>query len=231
MQPRSVAVIQSNYIPWKGYFDILHDADVFIFYDDVQYTKNDWRNRNKLKTNKGSTWITIPVGKRLDRLIHEVEIVDQSWTQRHWNIIKHWYGEAPYFPYFQEFFSDIYLKQSWNNLAVFNQYMIKKIATELLGIRTCFEDSRAYHLSGKKEERLIDLLAQVGATCYVSGPTAKDYLRPDVFKSAGIELVFKDYTGYPEYPQLFPPFDHYVSILDLLFQTGPSAPAYIWGWR
>jgi hypothetical protein len=160
-----------------------------------------------------------------------VEIVDQNWAQRHWNIIKQWYGEAPYFSYFQEFFSDIYLKQNWNNLAVFNQYMIKKIATELLGIRTCFEDSRAYHLSGKKEERLIDLLTQVGATCYISGPTAKDYLRPDVFKSAGIELVFKDYAGYPEYPQLFPPFDHYVSILDLLFQTGPSAPAYIWGWR
>jgi hypothetical protein len=228
---KKIAVIQSNYIPWKGYFDIIHDVDLFVFYDDVQYTKNDWRNRNKVKTAQGLCWLTIPVGSREDRLICEVEIVDSSWNKKHWETIKQSYSKTPYFKQYQDFFEFIYLKTNWTNLSMLNQFLVKTISKEFLGIKTDFKDSREYHAEGQKLERLTDLLVKVGAKSYVSGPTAKSYIDENRFIDAGIELVFKDYSGYPEYPQFFPPFEHAVSILDLLFNCGPATPYYIWGWR
>jgi hypothetical protein len=228
---KRVAVIQSNYIPWKGYFDIIHDVDVFLFYDDVQFTKNDWRNRNKIKTAQGLCWLTIPVGHREDRLINEVKIEDESWNKKHWQTIKESYSKTPYFKQYSDFFEHIYLGMKWNNLSEFNQFLIKTISKEFLGINTCFEDSRDYHAEGHKLERLIDLLLKVKTELYVTGPTAKGYLDVNRFKDLGMELVFKDYSRYPEYPQRFPPFEHTVSILDLLFNCGPQASYYIWGWQ
>jgi hypothetical protein len=228
---KKVAIIQSNYIPWKGYFDIIHDVDLFIFYDDVQYTKNDWRNRNKIKTSQGLCWLTIPVGSREDRLIYEVEIEEVSWTRKHWETIKQSYAKAPYFKKYQGFFEYVYLNAKWTNLSELNQFLIKTISQDFLGMKTNFGDSREYHPGGRKLERLIDLLLKVEAKLYVSGPSAKGYIEENRFKEVGIELVFKDYSGYPEYPQLFPPFEHAVSILDVLFNCGPAAPDFIWGWR
>lgn len=226
-----VAVIQSNYIPWKGYFDIIHDVDLFVFYDDIQYTKNDWRNRNKVKTSQGLCWLTIPVGSREDRLIYEVEINDNSWTKKHWETIKQSYSKAPFFRMYKDFFESVYLNTKWNNLSELNQFLIKTISMEFLGIETKFTDSRQYHAEGHKLDRLIDMLSKVNAELYISGPTAKDYIDETKFSHAGIQLVYKDYAGYPEYPQLFPPFEHAVSILDILFNCGPAAADYIWGWR
>jgi len=228
---KKVAIIQSNYIPWKGYFDIIHDVDLFIFYDDVQYTKNDWRNRNKVKTAQGICWLTIPVGHREDRLIHEVEIVDGSWNRKHWETIKQSYSKSAYFKQYQNFFEYVYLKAKWTNLSELNQYLVKTISKDFLDIKTDFKDSREYHAEGHKLDRLIDLLIKAEAESYISGPAAKDYIEKNAFRQAGIELIFKDYSGYPEYSQLFPPFEHAVSILDLLFNCGPAAPDYIWGWR
>jgi hypothetical protein len=228
---KKVAVIQSNYIPWKGYFDIIHDVDVFVFYDDVQYTKNDWRNRNKIKTSQGIQWLTIPVGSRENRFIYEVEIANGLWNKKHWETLKQSYSKAPFFKHYAGFFEDIYLGTPWTNLSALNQYLIKTISKEFLGTQTQFLDSREYYAEGHKQERLIDLLKKVGAEYYVSGPTARGYIEEKKFAAAGIELVFKDYSGYPEYPQLFPPFEHTVSIVDLLFNCGPESAAYIWGWR
>jgi hypothetical protein len=228
---RKVGIIQSSYIPWKGYFDIINDVDVFVFYDDVQYTKNDWRNRNKLKTDQGTSWITIPVGKRIDRLIYEVEIHDNSWQKKHWNTIKGSYSRTPYFKQYQEFFEYVYLETEWTKLSTLNHFLLEKISKDYLGIQTEFRDSRKYDAQGEKLERLVDLLIKVEATSYISGPSARRYIDENRFRDAGIELIYKDYTGYPEYTQLFPPFEHAVSILDLLFNCGPAAPDYIWGWR
>lgn len=226
-----VAILQSNYIPWKGYFDIIHDVDRFIFYDDLQYTKNDWRNRNKIKTAQGPAWLTIPVGVDRHRLICDVEIPDHAWQTKHWRSIEQAYGKCAHFSRYRSFFEDIYLGRRWLNLSEFNRYLIRHIATEFLGMRTQFADSRAFPLHGQKLERLFDLVTQARATTYVSGPAAKDYIEPGLFADAGIELVWKDYSGYPEYPQRFPPFEHGVSILDALFNVGPDAPWYLWGWR
>lgn len=226
-----VVVLQSNYIPWKGYFDLVRDADLFIFHDDLQYTKNDWRNRNKIKTPKGAEWVTIPVGTDERRLICDVAVKDTTWQVKHWNLLKQHYGKRPHFAHYQTFFEDVYRGRQWSNLSELNQHLIRSISSELLNLKTAFRDSREYSLSGQKLDRLVELVTKAGADRYISGPAAKDYIEPSRFTEAGIELVWKDYSGYPEYPQCFPPFEHGVSILDLLFNVGPDAPWYIWGWR
>jgi hypothetical protein len=228
---KKVAIIQSNYIPWKGYFDIIHDVDLFIFYDDVQFTKNDWRNRNKIKTVNGLVWLTLPVGKKLDRLICEVRLADDGWRKKHWSTIQQAYSKAPYFTMYRDFFEHVYLGMQWSGLSELNQFVIRHISQEFLDIKTDFQDSREFHVQGQKLDRLIDLLQKAGASLYVSGPSAQAYIDDKAFQTAGIELVYKEYTGYPEYQQLYPPFEHAVSILDLLFNCGPSAAYFIWGWR
>lgn len=226
-----VAIIQSNYIPWKGYFDIINDSDIFIFLDDVQYTKNDWRNRNKIKTPGGLSWLTIPTGSNLNRLINEVELKDSNWQKEHWTKIINNYKDSRHFETYREFFEEIYLKKEWLNLSELNQFLIKKISTELLGINTKFMNSNEIVHSGKKQEKVLSLLESLKGSIYISGPAAKNYNDDLLFKNIGVELIYKDYSNYPEYEQLYPPFEHGVTILDLIFHKGPEAPYYIWGWR
>jgi hypothetical protein len=218
-----IAILQSNYIPWKGYFDIIGSVDLFVFHDDLQYTKGDWRNRNKIKTPKGAEWLTVPCGTSESRLICEVELTGADWQRKHWNLIQMHYVKAPYFKYYSPFFEEIYLGRTWVNLSDMNQYVIKAISTELLGMKAQFEDSRAYCLKTAKGDRVIELLQKVGATTYLSGPAAKSYIDESIFTAEGIGLRWMNYAGYPEYQQLYPPFDHAVSIIDLLFNTGPDA--------
>lgn len=231
MSGRRVAILQSNYIPWKGYFDIIHDVDLFVFYDDVQYTKNDWRNRNKIKSAAGAEWLTVPAGEARDRLICEVELKDAGWQAKHWRTLQQNYGRCPHFERYRDYFEDVFLRQRWTHLSALNQALVRHVASEFLGIRTQFADSRQFGASGQKQDRLLDLLARCEATHYLSGPAAKAYIDPAQFDRAGIVLAWKDYAGYPEYAQRFPPFEHGVSVLDLLFNVGPEAPHYIWGWR
>jgi hypothetical protein len=228
---KTAVVLQSNYIPWKGYFDLISEADVFVFYDDVQFTKNDWRNRNKLITPNGAEWISIPVGDQINRKISQVEIKNSSWQEKHWKTIKQNYGKCEYFTLYSAWFEDFYQSRRWTNLSELNQYLIRLVSVRLLGLTTEFCNSSDYEVAGRKLDRLIEIVRKTGATRYITGPAAKDYIDPLRFAEAGIELVWKDYSGYPEYPQRFPPFEHGVSILDLLFNVGPNAPWYIWGWR
>jgi hypothetical protein len=227
----TVAILQSNYIPWKGYFDIIHDADLFVFYDDLQFTKNDWRNRNKIKTAQGSKWLSIPVGTSANRLICEVEMDDARWQRSHWDRLKQQYAKSPYFKLHRALLEYVYVDRQWMNLSELNQFLIRTVSTDILKITTQFRDSREFELRGQKLDRLLDLVVQSKAMRYVSGPAARDYIDPARFDELGIELVWKDYANYPEYAQFHPPFEHGVSILDLLFHTGPDAPWYIWGWR
>ncbi len=226
-----VAILQSNYIPWKGYFDIIHDVDFFVFYDDVQFTKNDWRNRNRIKTPNGPLWLTVPVGQSLNRMICEVTLSNERWAVNHYKTLRQYYGKAQYFTDYRDFLEDVYLGRKWETLSALNHYMIQTIARDFLGISTEFGDSRKYNVSGQKFERLLDLLVKCKTERYLSGPSARDYIDPEALLQCGIELDYKDYSGYPEYTQFHPPFDQNVSILDLLFHTGPAAPWYIWGWR
>jgi len=222
-----VAILQSNYMPWKGYFDIIGSVDLFVFHDDLQYTKGDWRNRNKIKTPKGAEWLTVPCGTSEHRLICDVELTNSDWQRKHWSLIQKHYVKAPCFKQYSPFFEEIYLGRRWANLSDMNQYVIKAISTELLGIKVQFDDSRAYGLKTAKGDRVIELLKKVGATTYLSGPAAKSYLDGSTFAAEGIDLEWMNYAGYPEYPQLNPPFDHAVSIIDLLFNTGSDATSFM----
>lgn len=226
-----VAIIQSSYLPWKGYFDIVHDVDHFVFLDQVQFTVRDWRTRNRIKTAQGLHWLSVPAGSQRNRRICEVELADGDWQQTHWKTLMHAYGKTPFFSLYRSFFEDIYLGHRWPSLSQMNQTITRRIAVELLGIRTTFHDSREFDGSGTKDDLLLDILAKVRATHYLSGPAARSYIDPAKFSRAGIELEFKNYAGYPEYPQIHPPFEHAVSIVDLLFNTGPAATSHVWGWR
>ena len=223
---KKVAILQSNYIPWKGYFDIIGTVDEFILYDDVQYTKNDWRNRNLIKTSAGLQWLTIPVRQEsLEQKICETTIAQTNWARKHWNAIGICYGRAPFFRQYRDFFAALYLDCHEELLSRINYRFLTAIA-DLLKIKTRISWSMDYQFSGDRTERLVDLCRKVGATAYLSGPAARDYLNEQLFRDAGIGVSWMSYAGYPEYPQAYPPFVHGVSIVDLIMNTGPDAEKY-----
>ena len=228
------AVLQSNYIPWKGYFDIIHDVDLFVFYDEVQYTKNDWRNRNRIRTEQGLKWLTIPCGYDIKRKICDVKIKNElPWQTDHYNQIVSAYQKAPFFSKYRDLLESVYLDHTWEYLYRLNRYLIETISKEYLGIDTVFRDSLEFVSQGAKDEKLLSLLQNIGCDIYVSGPAAKNYMNIQMYRDNGINVIWKDYSGYPQYNQGygFGAFEHGVSILDLLFYTGEDAPYYIWGWR
>jgi hypothetical protein len=225
---KRMAIVQSNYIPWKGYFDLINMVDEFILFDDVQYTKRDWRNRNKIKTPNGLKWLTIPVevkGKYY-QTIKDTVIGDPGWWKNHWLTIAHNYGKATYFNEFRGFFEKLYLGTDAKFLSLINYRFITAIS-ELLGIETKISWSMDYKILDGKTERLVDLCKQTRATEYISGPSAKGYIDEELFKSERIAIRYMDYSGYSEYNQLYPPFDHFVSIIDLIFNEGPDAKKYM----
>ena len=228
MKGKKVAIVQSNYIPWKGYFDLINLADEFILFDDMQYTRRDWRNRNRIKTANGKRWLTIPVevkGKYFQK-IKDTEVSDAAWNRKHWNSIVHSYSRARYFGKYKETFEELYLGCSEKYLSRINRRFLVAIC-KLLGIVTKITWSMDYRLAEGKTERLIELCKQAGTDEYISGPSAMGYMDEDRFKKEGIRLSYMDYSGYPEYAQLFPPFEHAVSIIDLIFNEGPDAQKYM----
>jgi WbqC-like protein len=227
--PKRVAILQSSYIPWKGYFDLIRRADEFILYDDAQFTKRDWRNRNRIKTPAGLAWLTIPVqvkGRYLQP-IKDVRVSDPRWNQRHWRAIQASYSRAPYFGHYRDVLEDLYLGCRLTVLSEINFRFLSNLCA-LLSIDTRLTWSMDYcQSSGRRTERLVALCRAAGATMYLSGPSARTYIDATEFEQAGIELSYIDYSAYPEYAQLHPPFDHHVSVIDLLVHTGPDALAHM----
>src|SRR6266404_3149685 len=225
---KRVAIVQSNYIPWRGYFDLISQVDEFILFDDAQYTKRDWRNRNRIKAPNGSIWLTIPVevkGKR-DQKIKDTVISDPGWSRNHWRTIVYNYSKTKYFSRYQELFEELYLERNENLLSQVNYKFVTAIC-DLLGIETKLAWSSEYRLVEGKTERLVDLCKQASANEYLSGPTARGYIDEELFRNERIELRYMDYSGYSEYEQLYPPFESGVSIIDLIFNEGPDARKYI----
>ncbi len=221
---KRVATVQSSYIPWKGYFDLINSVDEFILFDDVQYTRRDWRNRNKIKSPQGPFWLTIPVevkGKYLQK-IRETMVSDRAWAENHWKSIEQFYARAACFPAYRDELCDLYRGCQETSLSRINFRFLTGIC-RMLGIETKLTWSMDYSLSDGKTERLVSLCKQSGANVYISGPSAQSYIQPQLFAQEGIELVYFDYSGYPEYHQLHPPFTHEVSVLDLLLNEGSGA--------
>ncbi len=215
----TVGIIQSSYIPWKGYFDFIDDVDVFVMYDDVQYSKNTWRNRNKIKTALGTTWLTVPVKyNSLSKIISETEIdYNQDWQSKHLRLIKENYYKSDFFEQIYDEFSELILNK-YNNISQLNVALIKWIMNKL-GINTPLVMSAELNPMGSKTERVIDILKKLKATEYLSGPSAENYLDYKMFEEVGIGLNYKSYI-YKEYPQQNSPFEGEVTILDLLLNIG-----------
>lgn len=226
---KKVAILQSNYIPWKGYFDMIAAVDEFILYDDMQYTRRDWRNRNQIKTSQGVHWLTIPVkvkGKYYQP-IRETEIEGSQWAKDHWKSIYQNYRRASCFDEIAAWLEPLYLAElPPTHLSQLNRRFIVAICA-YLGIKTTISNSWDYPLSEGKTERLADLCASAGGGEYISGPSARDYIEEAVFAERGIKLTWFDYVGYPEYPQLWGEFTHGVTILDLLFNCGKDTRHYM----
>ena len=221
-----VGIIQSNFLPWRGYFDFIREVDLFIIHDDLQYTKGDWRNRNKIKTSRGLEWITVPVNyKNTNQIIEEIT-VDYStrWAQKILNRIREAYRQSPYFETYFTQLSGL-LTEPAASISDLNLSLIHW-ACGHLKIDTPIRFSREFHPQGTKTERLLGILKQVDATVYLSGPAAQAYLIPELLENEGIQLEYKKYN-YPEYPQLYPPFEPHVSIIDLLFMRGENARYYL----
>jgi len=225
---KKVAILQSNYIPWKGYFDLINSVDEFIFYDDMQFTRRDWRNRNKIKTPDGSQWLTIPVqvkGKYF-QTIQDTTVAQKNWGIKHWKTIKHHYSNTLYFSKYNTILEHLFYDTSEIFLSQINFKFISEIS-KLLSIKTNLRWSNEFHLMGNKSEKLLNICKDCGATKYISGPSAKEYLDLELFQQENIEVSWINYDHYPEYRQKHPPFKHNVTILDLLFNEGPDAANYM----
>jgi len=225
---KKVAILQSNYIPWKGYFDMIASVDEFIFYDDMQYTRRDWRNRNQIKTLDGRKWLTVPVkvkGKYFQK-IRDTEIDGVNWADVHWKTLALTYRHAPFFDEVAKIIEPIYGLRKYTYLSELNQTLIRVICS-YLGIQTKISNSWDYNLIDGKTERLLDLCLQAGGTEYLSGPSAKNYIEEHLFLERGIRLSWFDYSSYPVYKQLYGEFIHEVTILDLLFNCGKDSSKFM----
>ena len=204
-------------------------VDEFFIFDEVQYTKRDFRNRNLIKTPKGLRWITIPV-KVKDRYfqkINETVIADSSWAKNHWSLIKQNYLKSKYFPEYERLFENLYRKINSKSLSTINFKFIKLINT-ILEINTKISyPNKTLKIFKDKNLRLIEICKESNADIYVSGPNAKEYLDLSAFKKNNIKVEWMSYDNYAEYNQLFPPFDHFVSVVDLIFNQGLNSKKYM----
>ncbi|MDP8219932.1 MAG: WbqC family protein [Candidatus Stygibacter frigidus] len=222
-----VAIIQSNYLPWKGYFHIIQSVDYFVFLDSVQYTRRDWRNRNLIKTPKGTVWLTVPVHAQSHTPINKAVIADYRWQKNHPKTLRQFYSKCAcfeeYFPILEKIYS-----RHWTNISELNQTLIREIS-QILGIKTLFYDDRKFLTSLDKSSRLLNIVEALGADIYITGPSARDYLQEDIYREAGINVEFFKYPQYPEYDQVWENYFSRVSILDLIFHKGNKSTNYIWG--
>lgn len=223
---KKTVIIQSNYIPWRGYFDLIASADEFIVYDDVQFTKNDWRNRNKIKTPNGVEWISVPVGRGISRRMRDVELRDGRWQERHWRTLEANYRRARCFREVATIVEPLYRQCKHTHLSALNR-MLTEAVCAFLGITTKISNSWDYQPVPGQTENLVNLCVQAGASEYVSGPAAKAYLKDAMFAERGIRVKWFDYSDYPAYPQLWGEFVPDVSILDLLFNCGKDAHCFM----
>ncbi len=223
-----IAVIQSCYVPWRGFFDLIGRCDQYVIFDRTQYVKRHWHNRNRIKTASGVEWFTIPVISkgRYGQPIDEVEI-EKPWAEKHWRTLELAYRRAPFFEALAPTVRDWYERAAKEKrLTEVNALFLREIAS-LLGLGTRIVRDTDYPTQGVKTERLLGIARAAGADCYLSGPSAKAYFDESLFASAGIGVEWMSYEGYPEYRQLHGPFEPAVSVLDLLFNVGSEAPGYL----
>jgi hypothetical protein len=222
-----VCIIQSCYIPWKGFFDLVGRAGLYVVLDGAQYAKRHWHNRNRIMTANGSMWLTIPVStkSRFEQPIDEVGFAE-PWAEKHWRSIELAYRRAPYFAGEAPALKALYEEAGrLDRLTDVNELFLRALMARL-GVATRLARDGDFSPEGRRTERLLDICRKAGATHYLSGPSARDYLDEEPFRAAGISVEWMQYGPYPTYPQNGPAFDPFVSVIDLLFALGPSAADY-----
>ena len=215
-----VGIVQSAYIPWKGYFDIIKKCDKFVFFETVQFSKRSWVTRNRIKSPLGTKWLSVPTSGSTTQNINQVAISDSGWIKSHLSSIKQSYSGTDFYPIVEDFMLSG-SSRCENSISKFNIHFIAETC-RYLGIDTELIDSSKIPQSGVKSDLLVSICKHLGATCYISGPAAKAYIGNE-FDNAGIELEWMDYSKYPKYDQLHGEFEHQVSIVDLLCMKGKDS--------
>lgn len=231
-QRKTCVILQPSYIPWRGYFDQILKSDIFVFYDDVQFDKRGWRNRNRVKSAQGPLWLTIPVAAKgsitQSRRIMDIPIVyDRDWAHQHLETLRRSYARAPYFQEYMDLLMPYYHKK-YELISDFTIDTTIALAGKLGVGKERFIRSSDLGIEADRNQRLISIVQKLNADHYISGPSAQDYIDPVLFQDADIQLSYINYN-YPEYPQLYPPFDPQVTILDLLFMMGDESLKYMTG--
>jgi len=217
-----VAVHQPQYLPWLGYFDKIDKADVFVLLDTVQFKKNEWQNRNKIKTAQGWQWLTVPVLYRYPQLIHEVTINDNvNWQHKHRQAMVSNYKRAPYYEMLEDFLEGIF-SHSWQSISQLNGEVVRRLAT-ILGIDTpIYVASDLGEFPQDPDERLVAIAKHFDAGTYLAGMGGRGYMNLDIYDKDGIEVIFQDFK-HPVYTQLFGDFEPFMSVIDLIFNHGDNS--------
>lgn len=222
-----VIITQPNYIPWKGYFSNMRDVDYLVIYDDVQYTRRDWRNRNYMITSNGPVLISIPVNTKgkFHQKINETTISDQNWYIKHWNFIETNYKKTKFFSEYRDIFYNLYYNIETNIISEIDLIFITKII-ELLKLDIKILKSSDLNVLGDRNTRLLNICKMLDSDTYYSGPAAKSYLDEKLFTDNNIQINYYNYNNFKEYQQNWNGFDHKVSILDMFFNLGPDTINY-----
>lgn len=216
-----VSVHQPQFMPWLGYFEKIARADRFVVLDGVQYKKNEFQNRNKIKTAQGWQWLTVPVGYKFPMTISQVPINNKiNWRNKHRQALISNYAKAPFFDHYRPQIETLY-QTDWHHLTQLNQATIHFVV-QALNIHTPIEDPTNWNLSEDPTGRLVDICKHLQADTYLAGAGGRDYMDLEQFDQAGIQVVFQSFT-HPTYPQLFGDFEPFMSALDLLFNCGPES--------
>jgi len=217
-----VAIHQPQFMPWLGYFDKIDKADVFCFLDNVQYKKNEWQNRNRLKAAQGKQWLTVPVRFRFPQTIYEVEINNnEKWRRKHLQALHTNYRKASYFNSYFGVFEDIYSRE-WRNLSDLNIYTTLQLMAALGLEQTQTVRASELTLSDEPTQRLIDICHVHGGDVYLAGEGGASYMAMERFEGSGIDVVFQEFR-HPSYDQLYGTFVSHLSVVDLLFCCGPES--------
>lgn len=222
-----IAIHQPQYMPWLGYFDKIDRSDLFVLLDDVQYKKNEWQNRNKIKSDQGPVWLTVPVRFSFGQTINEVAI-DQGgrWGVKHRHTLAACYGKAPFFAHYNGQLCEL-LEKEWQQLGDLSCAGVELLVT-MLGMRTEIIRSSSLMITARKSDRLIEICRRVGATHYLSGAGGRAYLDCEAFRDAGVTVEFQEFV-HPVYRQRFGAFMPNLSIVDLLFNEGANSLSILRG--
>jgi len=220
-----VGIHQPEHLPWLGFFHKIYLSDVFVLLDNVQYRKNYFQNRNRIRTSDGFCWVTVPVlaKNRSSQKIDEVEINQniKNWQRDIWRTIKQNYTKALSFTRYGPFLEEVYCNNQWSRLVDLNICLIKKLV-EWLGIKTKLLIASQLNVEGKSSHLLLDICQKVGATEYLSGKFGRDYLDESKFQAVNIEVIYQDFT-HPVYKQVYEPFMPAMSVIDLLMNHGEKS--------